>query len=77
MKLFKKIFKITVYILLIVIFCSCETPSGKRDKKDGYSIIEIDNCEYIEVSDWLGQSNGYYSLTHKGNCKFCIQRNKK
>jgi hypothetical protein len=76
MKLFKKIFKITVYILLIVIFCSCETPSGKQDKKDGYSIIEIDNCEYIEVSYWLEGSNALF-LTHKGNCKFCIQRNKK
>lgn len=34
--------------------------------------IEIDSCEYI------GHLSAYNSdvLTHKGNCKYCIQRNK-
>jgi hypothetical protein len=66
------------YVLLVaVIFCGCETPSGQRYKKDGYSIVEIDSCEYIEVSSMTGANNGYYSLTHKGNCKFCAERSKK
>jgi hypothetical protein len=63
------------YVLLAVVFLiGCETPQGERHKKDGYSIIEIDNCQYIEVSNWVGSQSGYYSLTHKGNCKFCLQR---
>lgn len=66
------------YVLLVaVIFCGCESPSGQRYKKDGYSIVEIDSCEYIEVSSMTGANNGYYSLTHKGNCKFCAERSKK
>ena len=66
------------YVLLVaVIFCGCESPSGQRYKKDGYSIVEIDSCEYIEVSSMTGANNGYYSLTHKGNCKFCTERIKK
>lgn len=32
----------------------------------------IDSCEYI--GDVYGGSGNY--LTHKGNCKFCIQRSK-
>lgn len=68
-----------LFILLLtsIIFYSCELPSGERNKKDGYSIIEIDNCEYIEVSYLVGTTHGYYSITHKGNCKYCVERNKK
>lgn len=66
------------YVLLVaVIFCGCESPSGQRYKQDGYSIVEIDSCEYIEVSSMTGTTSGYYSLTHKGNCKFCAERSKK
>ena len=63
------------YVLLVaVLLIGCETRQGERNKRDGYSIIEIDNCQYIEVSSMIGTQSGYYSLTHKGNCKFCLQR---
>lgn len=70
------------YILLLLIsimMMSCNvSPSGERKKKEGYSIINIDSCEYIEVSYLAAvSSNGYYSITHKGNCKFCQLRGKK
>lgn len=66
------------YVLLAVVFLiGCDTPQGERHKKDGYSIVEIDNCQYIEVSNWVGHQSGYYSLTHKGNCKFCLARSVK
>lgn len=69
---------IIFYALLIaIIFCGCEHPAGQRESKDGYSIIGIDSCEYIEVSSMIGTDQGYYSLTHKGNCKYCTQRSKK
>lgn len=37
--------------------------------------IVIDSCEYLYA--WFGASNGGGSFTHKGNCRFCIERNKK
>ena len=33
-----------------------------------YNTIIVDSCEYVE---------GYYKLAHKGNCKFCAERNKR
>lgn len=37
-----------------------------------YKLTIIDHCEYIEAKQ------GMYGwvLTHKGNCRFCIRRNK-
>ena len=67
-----------LYTMLVAVFLvGCETPSGKKQSKDGYSIIEIDSCEYIEVSGMVGSQSGYYSLSHKGYCKFCLARNAK
>ena len=39
---------------------------------DVYHIQEIDGCEYILVN---GYGNHEPALTHKGNCKYCLQRN--
>jgi hypothetical protein len=39
---------------------------------DEYHIQEIDGCEYIVVN---GQTNSDPALTHKGNCKYCLERN--
>ena len=40
---------------------------------DVYHIQEIDGCEYILVN---GMDNAQPALTHKGNCKYCLERNK-
>lgn len=40
---------------------------------DVYHIQEIDGCEYILVN---GRENTDPALTHKGNCKYCLERNK-
>lgn len=60
-----------LFILMILGLASCEPlPAHKKQMTaDGYAIVVIDGCEYIEVSFAPGISNGYYSLTHKGNCK--------
>lgn len=42
------------------------------DSKNGVKIYEIDSCEYIGSMDYKHEL-----LTHKGNCKFCKQRNSK
>ena len=40
---------------------------------DVYHIQEIDGCEYILVN---GMDNREPALTHKGNCRYCLERNK-
>ena len=44
-------------------------PSEKLGILSGDKIVEIDGCEYILI--------GNTSITHKGNCKYCEERNKK
>jgi hypothetical protein len=61
----KKIFYL--FLLTFGIFgCS---PDFNRETKNDYNIVMIENCEYIEVDFATGLDVGYYSLTHKGNCK--------
>jgi len=68
-----KIYTILTIILIIVI--SCQTPKEESviitQKK--YNIKVIDSCEYIEC-DYGIFDQRVYSLTHKGNCKFCLER---
>lgn len=63
------------YVLLTsIIFFGCDRDgkvmSSLNDKD--IKIYVIDNCEYI--GDVRGGSRDF--LTHKGNCKFCAERNK-
>lgn len=67
------------YVLLAVVFLvGCESPKGENTINTGkdYNIKTIDSCEYIEV-DYGFVDNRVYSLTHKGNCKFCLARHAK
>ena len=66
--------QILILLVTILLLLGCDKPEGNRTSHEGYSIIVIDNCEYIEVSSMLGAQSGYYAITHKGNCKFCKQR---
>lgn len=66
------------YIMLVaVIFCSCNPQGSENDVniEKTYEVKVIDSCEYVYVSrrPWSGD----FSLTHKGNCKFCVERSKK
>lgn len=69
---------ITITIISIILFSSCEMPEPKHTiRKDTYdngsfAIQEIDSCEYV-----VAIVQGGRSITHKGNCKFCLIRNKK
>lgn len=51
----------------------------KIDRNNSYSIITIDGCEYIYHTFYRsGHESWYqYALVHKGNCKYCIERNQK
>ena len=64
-----------ILLLLTILFVSCYDNIEERELKDVYQgkhveCLEIDSCEYILV-------NGTGWFSHKGNCKFCKQRNKK
>lgn len=67
-------------VLSAIVFCSCnEKKAAKPDGKQGsknYSVKVIDGCEYIEC-DYGELRARVYSLTHKGNCKYCVERNSK
>ena len=74
--------KLLILALLFSILCSFanETDNSKTKYKptdknykaigtDGksYNVIVIDSCEYV---------TRFYKLAHKGNCRFCKERNK-
>ena len=74
--------KLLILSLLFSILCSCanETDNSKIKYKstgknykaigtDGrsYDVIVIDSCEYV---------TRFHNLAHKGNCRFCKERNK-
>ena len=67
-------------LLVAVIFCGCrnETQTEQQIIEDnnwqGFEIIVVDSCEYI--NQFEGGHSGY-RFTHKGNCKFCVERSKK
>lgn len=63
------VYLITI-ILAVLLLMSCESESKCQPagNVDGYEIIVVDSCEYLR---------GNYQLAHKGNCRFCIERNKK
>ena len=64
------IFLFCVYLLL----SSCS--SVTNDSVLEYEVIEIENCEYILVkSKTYGIGLYVTSITHKGNCKYCNERN--
>lgn len=72
-----KILAIPVFALLLM---ACEEPNVKIKKTEyvfnssghSFKIIELDSCQYFFFEG--GHAMG---LSHKGNCKFCINRIKK
>lgn len=71
--------KIAICLMLSVIFYGCDPQpqNGSSETNNGDFVTKvIDSCEYIEY-DYGIFDQRVYSLTHKGNCKFCTERNKK
>jgi len=75
--LFLALTKAFFILLVMCCFFSCSRTGIENDAKpeETYEIKVIDNCEYIYVSrrPWSGE----FSLTHKGNCKYCAERAKR
>lgn len=59
-------------ILAVLLLTSCDrkNPDGSYDPERslGLRVIRIDSCEYIQYS---------YGFAHKGNCRYCAERNRK
>lgn len=70
----KKLILISIVIIGLI---SCgpknQQPQGVYYKIDemAYKLIVLDSCEYLQSGAY-----GTFSMTHKGNCKFCKIRNK-
>lgn len=78
-KLTRNLAKLMLCTVLLSTLFSCDLETNIKtkeinEKKFGRSIQvqEIDSCEYIFVPD----GNASWGA-HKGNCKFCTQRNSK
>lgn len=57
-----------LFILATVLLCSCEKTTTVYSKSNlPWQVVEIDSCEYIKDG---------YRLAHKGNCKYCRERNR-
>jgi len=66
------------FLAIILLLCSCDNKTKEGSFSintiGDYNIVEIDKCEYIEYDQGLIEYR-VYSLTHKGNCKYCKERN--
>lgn len=65
-------------VLFIVFLSGCvgspkENEATETSPLGDFKIKVIDSCEYIEY-DWGWGDQRVYSLTHKGNCKYCVKK---
>ncbi len=70
-----KKFMIIIFALLMV-GCECKTDTEIEEAKrlNGFNIVVIDSCEYLYKEKPAGYA-GYGFMAHKGNCRFCKERN--
>lgn len=62
--------------LMALLLMSCEeAPRTEKDSVIEYDVIEIDSCEYIMVQSETHHLKKATSIAHKGNCKYCKERN--
>lgn len=73
----KKIILLALAALMMV-GCEYKTDFEIEEAKrlNGFNIVVIDSCEYLEKSDARGHQ-GYGYFAHKGNCRFCKERRQK
>ncbi len=73
----KPTFLLVSALLLTILSCGCRevnvpkkgTGFVVREGANPLIILEVDSCEYL-FGDWANAT----VVTHKGNCKFCLER---
>lgn len=64
--------KLLFIALLAMIMVGCKDEEGRNYATDErgytYGVSVIDSCEYFVA---------YHYMVHKGNCRFCAERNRK
>lgn len=72
--------KIILLALAALMMVGCEYRTDveikEAERLNGFNIVVIDSCEYLEKSEAFEYS-GYGYLAHKGNCRFCKERRQK
>lgn len=71
-----KKFILLTLVTLMMVGCDTAIKMNIAGHKDGFNIIIVDSCEYIQNIE-ICSNQGYGYLAHKGNCKFCAERRKK
>ena len=61
--------KLILLALVTLVMTGCRREKIST-RKDGWTIVTIDSCEYIECTPY-GRM-----LIHKNNCRFCEERRK-
>ena len=59
--------KIILLALTALMMAGCSDEKVKYKVTEDYYIVEIDSCEYVRY-------NPAYGFQHKGNCRFCKER---
>lgn len=76
--------KVLLLFVLLISLVSCDrrTEDEIRQEKiaelsEGFNVVVIDSCEYLirQRVDPVSFKRGYGFMAHKGNCKFCEERN--
>lgn len=72
--------KYLIWILIIMVVGCHETlpeadPKVSTETNNKYESVVIDSCEYIQYDAGVFDQR-VYAITHKGNCKYCIERHK-
>jgi hypothetical protein len=71
----KKIVKTFIVLLIMSFTFSVSSCSNDRIVKNdaNYKVVIVDSCEYII---YYSYNYGIFGIAHKGNCKFCAERNR-
>lgn len=61
------------FVAFRVVQIGCKPVDKKESSMNEYEIEIIDACEYVKK---FHTSHTGYTFAHKGNCKYCMERNK-
>jgi len=66
--------KIILLVFAALIMFGCTHKPKEQNQVCGFDIIVVDSCEYLEKTKGNGGYAGFGYLAHKGNCRFCKER---